>query len=140
MTDNLPDDGVTPHVDDGTIDELRNELSEGNRQVRRRNRLLAVLVAFGVIAFALNVVFTAVFLTELNDQVDEIERIGNANNKILNFVEEQTSPERQRRQQEALDGILFRVNCDTREALEDFAEAIEGTIIVITDNCPPEGE
>jgi hypothetical protein len=44
--------------------------------------------------------------------------------RILEVVEDATSPETQRKQAEALQGILIRIDCDNRAALEELGTAL----------------
>lgn len=91
------------------------------------------------------VLLVAATMTAVGYLVISFGSVSKDTNEIVKTIEDQTSPEAQERTKEAINGIIFRVNCGTREAFED---AIDGLIkqnpgilrgtITITDNCPKE--
>lgn len=67
--------------------------------------------------------------------------ISSDTNKVVGYIDDQTSPERQAEQEAALNSILITIDCNVRisfqEALDELERQgiLEPDSVVITDNC-----
>ena len=88
-------------------------------------------------------VFLALIIALIMSAVSNISLafIANDTNKVVGYIDNQTSPERQRAQTESLNKILLIVDCNVRYALQEAFDQLEeqGLLapdsVTITDNC-----
>lgn len=57
--------------------------------------------------------------------------------RLLQVVEDQTSPEAAARRESQLRGLLVQVDCNDRKALEEAFAAAGTTIEIVGENCAP---
>lgn len=108
-------------------------------------------VAFAITAlFALYAVFQMLDLQrdsrtrglENRQVIREIDENTNAINDVVDQIESQTSPEVQARQQQIIDDIIQKVDCNNREALQDTIDVLvergvleSGDVRVALEDC-----
>ena len=95
-----------------------------------------------VVAMVVGVVAILDLLDESRARGIENQSLIRNTNALVERVDEQTSPEAQIRQQQQIDAILVKVDCNTREAFQDaIRQLVElgipeaGSIRIITAEC-----
>lgn len=128
---------IPPVIIEGTVVVIPvDEWKADRKRTRRRD-----LVQTGLIVLALAAI---AFLVK--DKIDsETERKAQAtvNQAILEDIARQTSPERARQQEEFLNGVLVKIDCNNRQVTQDAINQLaeQGLVdpIDITAMCNAQG-
>ena len=123
---------------DGDPAEQPRSMEEVELKLLRQNRRyhLAIIVGLAVLAIGLLVLT----IIDVNNGAN-VERVGNSNAEALEILRKQTSPERQAQQAEAINEIILRVDCNSRDAISDALDELErngvlqGPVTVLTAEC-----
>lgn len=114
--------------------EQSQTMAKAVEQARPNWRLMAVLLFASLMVNLGFQVFDLISRLEYRDNLTTV--VGN--------IEEQTSPEEQRKREAALNTILLQIECTDRQITQDVIFALEqrgvlepGDANVILDDCPP---